>query len=964
MRIDTPGAATMLLSTGHAPPAMRRRALLFAVVSLLLFAAAVPFAKTPLKPLPGFIPVYQSALIVGDLITAVLLYGQYRVRLESRLGLLAAGYLFTGLLAGVHLLSFPGLFAPTGLMGAGMQTTAWLYMAWHAGFPLFVIAYVAVGDRSSVHRRLDAALPVLVLAAVGAVTLLTTAGHDLLPPIMSGHRYTPAMLFVVGSVWLLSLAALVMLWWRRRRSVLDLWLSVVMCAWLCDVGLAAVFNGGRYDLGFYAGRLYGLFAASFVLLELLLENARLHRKLVALHQRDRQRAAELATARDAALAADEAKGRFLANMSHEIRTPMNAILGLTHLALETRLDARQRDYLTKLQAASKSLMRLLDDVLDYSKMEADKLTLEEEVFELEALLANVASLFSARAEQAGLALLVQLDRHLPPRVVGDPLRLAQVLNNLVGNAIKFTERGEIVLGAEPVALDGHEAVLRFFVRDTGIGLTPEQQARLFTPFTQADRSTSRRYGGTGLGLAICRRLAEMMGGEIRLASEPGQGSEFSVTVRLGIGGGNSGEVHAAPPNRGLRTLLIDPLETSARILRDVLDSWRFPVTVAASAGEALQRLREAEAGGQAFELVLLDERTAGIADDGGLAHKLRRATHPSAPRRPAIVILVSAASMEHTLALAGAVPADSVLTKPITPSRLLDAIVGLDRTDAGATAVAPAPASDALAAIQGAKVLLVEDNPINQQVGSELLAQAGMQVAVAGHGIEALERLQADRFDLVLMDVHMPVMDGLQATQLLRKLPQGSGLAVVAMTASALERDRQACLDAGMDGHLTKPIDPDELHEALLRWIPAEARATPPPATGPDAGLHALAALLPTIDVRRGLDHAGGQLDDYLDRLAAYAEQHRDDAEAARRCLEAGDLRGLQQITQALGSAAEMLGIDDVARLAEPVAQDGGGMVPAERSQRLHALAAAQARIVGMLVRLPARPRASLAQEP
>jgi two-component system sensor histidine kinase/response regulator len=815
----------MLLSTGHARPVMRRRALLFVLGSLVLFAAAVPFAKTPLHPLPGFIPVYQSALIVGDLITAVLLFGQHRVQREARLGLLASGYLFTALLAAVHLLSFPGLFAPGGLLGAGMQTTAWLYMAWHAGFPLFVIGYVLTGKRG-VHRAIDAAMPAVVLGAVAALTWLTTAGHELLPPIMSGNRYTPAMLFVVGSVWLLSLAALALLWWRRRRSVLDLWLSVVLCAWLCDVGLSAVFNGGRYDLGFYAGRLYGLFAASFVLVELLLENARLHRRLVALHRRDRQRAAELATARDAALAADEAKGRFLANMSHEIRTPMNAILGLTHLALETRLDARQRDYLTKLQSASKSLMRLLDDVLDYSKIEADKLTLEQEVFELEALLANVASLFSARAEQAGLALLVQLDRHLPARVVGDPLRLAQVLNNLVGNAIKFTERGEVVLGAEHLSRAGGETVLRFFVRDTGIGLTPEQQARLFTPFTQADRSTARRYGGTGLGLAICRRLAQMMGGQVSLSSESGKGSEFNVTVRLGIGS----DAPSEPPRSGLRTLLIDPLETSAGILRDVLDSWRFPVTVATSAAEALQQLRDAEAAGQPFELVLLDERTAGIADDGGLAHKLRRATHPSAPRRPAIVIMVSAASMEHTLALAGAVPADSVLTKPITPSRLLDAIVGLDRTEPALAVVADGPSIEALAAIRGAKVLLVEDNPINQQVGGELLAQAGMQVTVAGHGIEALERLQAGPFDLVLMDVHMPVMDGLQATQLLRKLPQGTGLPVVAMTASALARDVDACLEAGMDAHLAKPIDPDELNQALLRWIRPGSRAARPEA--------------------------------------------------------------------------------------------------------------------------------------
>jgi hypothetical protein len=310
-----------MLSTELVSPSTRRRAYGALLVSALVFAALVPFARHPLAPVPGFIPVYQSALIVGDLVTAVLLFGHYRLDRSLGIGLLAAGYLMSAAMAAVHLLSFPDLFAPGGWLPAGPQSTAWLYMFWHAGFPCFVIAYTLVGARLAPPGHRGATLALLAVgAAVAGLASLATLGHDLLPPIMAGNRYTPAMKLVVGSFWACSLVAAMLLWRRRGRSVLDLWLLVVMCAWLFDIGLAAVFNAGRYDLGFYAGRAYGLLAASYVLTELLLADLRLHRLLVRMHGEEQARASELAAARDAARAADETKGRFLANMSHEVRT--------------------------------------------------------------------------------------------------------------------------------------------------------------------------------------------------------------------------------------------------------------------------------------------------------------------------------------------------------------------------------------------------------------------------------------------------------------------------------------------------------------------------------------------------------------------------------------------------------------------------------------------------------------------
>ncbi|MFG6432999.1 response regulator [Roseateles sp. LYH14W] len=800
----------------------RRHALIVVLLSVVVFAALAPFAKVKLAPVPAFIPIYQSAMVLTDLITAVLLFGQYRILRSQALLVLGCGYLFTALLTTAHTLSFPGLFSATGLLGATTQTTVWLYMLWHAGFPVFVLGYLALKSRPRLAVPAQFWPAVTLMAGAGCIAL-TTIGHAWLPDLLVGGRYSLTFQLTVGCVWALSLVALAALWRQKPRTVLDLWLMVVCLAWLLDIALAAMLNGARFDLGFYAGRIYGLIACSVVLLELLLENSTLYARLFKAYEARQQQSEALAVARDDAQAANAAKSLFLASMSHEIRTPMNAVIGLTNLVLETRLDARQRDYLGKVQTSSKALLTLLNDILDYSKIEAGKVTLEAEEFSPEEVIENVGHLFSARLEEAGLDLIFEFDKRLPDRLVGDSLRLTQVLSNLLGNAIKFTPKGEIVVGAEMRGERDGRVHLAMSVRDTGIGMAPAQVGQLFQVFGQTDASIARRYGGTGLGLAISKRLVELMDGSFDVRSEPGKGSTFVFSCSFGKAkpGAERIDLHRI---RGMRALVVDAQPTGRLVLQQMLESWRFQVGVASFGDEALYRLRQADPQ-HPYELLLIDWKTTGAEFVDAAC---RIAIERGAPA-PAVIALGSLhASRSVAEELQSRLDAQ-VLVKPVTPSRLFDALAQLQRrapvvTSPAATSGSMADLADSMRALHGVRVLLVEDNAVNQQVACAFLEMAKLEVVVAENGLQAIERIRHEAFDAVLMDMQMPEMDGLTATRLIRAMPEHACLPIIAMTASAMETDVQDCLAAGMNAHVGKPIDPRQLVRTLLAWVPPAAR--------------------------------------------------------------------------------------------------------------------------------------------
>jgi len=492
------------VSTAPATRAHRQLAVGAIAVSALIFVVALPFAKTPLAAVPPFIAVYQAALVVCDLVTAVLLLGQARYERATPLSLLAAGYLFTAALAVSHTLSFPGLFAASGLLGASAQSTAWLYMFWHGGFPLFVIAYARLKSPTAPAALYGGVLA--VIAAAVALTWLATAGAGLLPPIMTGNRYTPAMIFVVSTVWLLSLAALYVLWRAKPHSLLDLWLMVVMFAWLCDIGLAAVFNAGRYDLGFYAGRIYGLLAASFVLVVLLIENSALHGQLA-------ERSAALA-------AANRELESFSYSVSHDLRAPLRAIDGYARMLEEdyaSRLDAEARRLIGVVRSNVARMHALIEGLLAFSRLARAQPRLQR--LDMERLARDVAA--ELRPDERSTFECSAL-----PAAAGEPMLIRQVWANLIGNAFKYSAkkpapRIEIGGRSEP-----HESL--YWVRDNGAGFDMRHAAKLFGVFQRLHRAD--QFEGTGIGLALVQRILARHGGRVWAEARPDEGACFYFTL--------------------------------------------------------------------------------------------------------------------------------------------------------------------------------------------------------------------------------------------------------------------------------------------------------------------------------------------------------------------------------------------------------------------------------------------------
>ncbi|MGQ0528420.1 MAG: response regulator [Panacagrimonas sp.] len=537
--------------------------------------------------------------------------------------------------------------------------------------------------------------------------------------------------------------------------------------------------------------------------------------------------AELRKASDVAQAASRAKTDFLANMSHEIRTPMNAIVGLTHLGLTGDDPARLRDYLSKIDTAAKSLLQIINDILDFSKIEAGKLTLEATPFDLYGVLDTLSDLLNLRAAEKGLELLFAVEPGLNAQLVGDPLRLGQVLLNLTGNAVKFTEAGQIVVRVK-TAKKGRDFVrLRFEVADTGIGLTPEQIEKLFESFSQADTSTTRRYGGTGLGLAISQRLVDLMDGEISVESTPGKGSSFAFSARFGLAPASA--KRSATPNalRGMKVLVVDDNPTAVAILQAYLESFGFTVESANSGAKAVERIQAVAAPG--YRLVLMDWQMPGM---NGIeaARRIRALASPE----PTVIIMVTAFGREEVERQALGAGLDAFLIKPVNPSVLLDTILDAFGSAAVLETTARPALIEAAKALAGLRVLLVEDNEINQEVARELLQRAGVTVDLAVNGAEAVELAAQSDYDAVLMDVQMPIMDGLEATRRIRRLdsPRAT-VPIIAMTANAMAEDRARCIEAGMNDHLGKPVDVTRLHVVLASHV---GTAPPRPARSANDG--------------------------------------------------------------------------------------------------------------------------------
>ena len=535
-------------------------------------------------------------------------------------------------------------------------------------------------------------------------------------------------------------------------------------------------------------------------------------------------AEELAAARDAALASGRAKEDFLATMSHEIRTPMNGVLGMLGLLLDTELTAEQRERATTAHKSAEALLTIINDILDFSKIEAGKMDLELLDFDLRTTLEDVASLLGERAASKGLELTCVVHERVPRMVCGDPGRLRQILVNLAGNAIKFTAKGEVIIRASLAEEREGSVLLRFEVTDTGIGISPAAQARLFEAFSQADPSTTRRYGGTGLGLAISRRLAVLMGGEIGIESREGEGSTFWFTARLSPAAPAAASQLRRGPVAGLRVLAVDDNGSTGELLSQLLTAWEMRNDVVESGPGALNLLDRAAEAGQPYDLAIIDMQMPGM-DGFGVARAIRGSARHATTR----LVLLSSIALRGQAREAHAMGFAGYLTKPIRQSALFDCIatvMGLPgASNREATGRAPLVTRHTLAearAAERARILVAEDNQINQQVALGILQRLGHHADIAANGLEAVEAVRRLPYDLVLMDCQMPDMDGFEATAAIRKLERdGRRIAIVAMTANAMQGDRERCLAAGMDDYLSKPVSADKLAAMLRRWLPA-----------------------------------------------------------------------------------------------------------------------------------------------
>jgi two-component system sensor histidine kinase/response regulator len=770
------------------------------------------------------------------------------------------------------------------------------------------------------HRRLDRpyvneATVVLALNGVGYLHGLHSLGDAALPNV-GVVVVVPYLLLPVARARALGVlyVAVTILGGVLFPLHREVWLRSIMAAVLCIAFLDLLTSATSTTLAVFqraADLLRG------VSRDLVVDNAR------------------LAEANVRANAASEAKGAFLANMSHEIRTPMNAVLGMTHLALQTELEPKQRGYLEKVHRSAEHLRGIINDILDFSKVEAGKLELEEVEFRLDDVLESVASAMGMRAQDKGIELLFAVDASLPTRLLGDPLRLTQILLNLVSNALKFTERGEIVVGVHPQpAAEGELDTLRFTVRDTGIGMTSEQVGRLFQSFSQADVSTTRKYGGTGLGLAITKQIVELMSGSVAVRSEFGQGSTFEVVLPFGRVARVEGfDEHRALA--GIRALVVDDNATARELLTELLRSLGLYVEAAADADAAIALVEQAARRRAPFELAMLDWQMP-LTDGLDLARRMQAQPSASATK----FIMVTGFSRDDTLLRASrrGVTLHGVLTKPLTPASLLATV---ERAFARGS-LAPSPASrptnvaeQAREKLDGTRVLLVEDNELNQDLALEILGQAGIEVVIAENGRVAVDLLRRTTdFDGVLMDCQMPVLDGYEATRIIRHELGLPRLPILAMTANATLDDLDRALACGMNDCITKPLDLGSMFDTLTRWIAPSSQSRGRPATWPPAADVASPMVAAVTEVRArsvppppaveqavfepeaALRVTMGNTELVAQLFGRFRESHADFEVCFTRLHRDEDFVGARRLVHTLRGDASMLGGPRLARAA------------------------------------------------